>query len=155
MWPDCWSFASISIFQCCYLVIKSCLTLSDPMDRSPPGSSAHGILQARVLEWVAISFSTESSWPKDQTHTSHIGRQVLYHWTTKKVHIFHYFTLKEIQRKKVKLLSHVQLFVTPWAVAYQVSPSMGFSRQEYWSGLPFPSLGDLPDPGIEPGSPTL
>ena len=42
----------------------------------------------------------------------------------------------------------------PWTVAYQVSPSMGFSRQEYWSGLPFPSPGDLPDPGIEPGSPT-
>ena len=44
---------------------------------------------------------------------------------------------------------------TPWTVAYQASPSMGFSRQEYWSGLPFPSPGDLPDPGIEPGSPTL
>ena len=43
----------------------------------------------------------------------------------------------------------------PWTVAYQVPPSMGFSRQEYWSGLPFPSPGDLPDPGIEPGSPTL
>ena len=56
---------------------------------------------------------------------------------------------------KVKLLSHVQLFVTPWAVAYRAPPSMGFSRQEYWSGLPFPSPGDLPDPGIEPGSPTF
>ena len=44
---------------------------------------------------------------------------------------------------------------TPWTGAYQASPSMGFSRQEYWSGLPFPSPGDLPDPGIEPGSPTL
>ena len=50
---------------------------------------------------------------------------------------------------KVKLLSHVQLFVTPWTIAYQASPSMGFSRQEYWSGLPFPSQG------IKPGSPTL
>ena len=56
---------------------------------------------------------------------------------------------------KVKSLSHVRLFVTPQTVAYQASPSMGFSRQEYWSGLPFPSPGDLPDPGIEPGSPTL
>ena len=45
--------------------------------------------------------------------------------------------------------------VTPWTVAYQAPPSMGFSRQECWSGLPFPSPGDLPDPGIEPGSPTL
>ena len=52
----------------------------------------------------------------------------------------------------MKLLSRVQLFATPWTVAYQASPSMGFSRQEYWSGLPFLSPGDLPDPGIEPGS---
>ena len=56
---------------------------------------------------------------------------------------------------KVKLLSHVQLFATPWTVAYQGPPSMGFSRQEYWSGLPLPSPEDLPDPGIEPRSPTL
>ena len=56
---------------------------------------------------------------------------------------------------KVKSLSHVRLFATQWAVAYQTPPSMGFSRQEYWSGLPFPSAGDLPDPGIEPGSPAL
>ena len=57
--------------------------------------------------------------------------------------------------KKVKSLSRVQLSATPWTVAHQASPSMGFSRQEYWSGLPFPSPGDLPDPGIEPRSPTL
>ena len=56
---------------------------------------------------------------------------------------------------KVKSLSGVPLFVTPWTVAYQVPPFMGFSRQECWSGLPFPSPEDLPDPGIEPGSPTL
>ena len=56
---------------------------------------------------------------------------------------------------KVKLLSRVQLFATPWTVAYQAPPPMGFSRQEYWSGLPFPSPGDLPNPGIEPESSTL
>ena len=56
---------------------------------------------------------------------------------------------------KVKLLSHVLLFATLWTVACQAPLSMGFSRQEYWSGLPFPSPGDLPDPGIEPGSPAL
>ena len=55
----------------------------------------------------------------------------------------------------MKLLSHVQLFATPWTVAYQVPPSMGFSRQEYWSGLPFPFPGDLPDPGIKPRYPAL
>ena len=51
--------------------------------------------------------------------------------------------------------SRVRLFATLWTVAYQVPPSMGFSRQEYWSGVPFPSPGDLPHPGIEPGSPAL
>ena len=55
----------------------------------------------------------------------------------------------------MKLLSRVRLFATPWTVADQAPPSMGFSRQECWSGLPFPSPGDLPDPGIEPGSPAL
>ena len=55
----------------------------------------------------------------------------------------------------MKSLSHVQLFATLWTVAYQAFPSMGFSRQEYWSGLPFPSPGDLPDPGIKPRSPAL
>ena len=58
-------------------------------------------------------------------------------------------------KMKVKSLSRVWLFVTSWTVAYQASPSMGFFRQEYWSGLPFPPPGDLPDPGIEPRSPAL
>ena len=56
---------------------------------------------------------------------------------------------------KVKLLSRVRLFATPWTVAYQAPLSMGFSRQEYWSGVPFPSPGDLPNPGITLGSPAL
>ena len=55
----------------------------------------------------------------------------------------------------MKLLSHVQLFATLWTVAYQAPPSMEFSRQEYWTGLPFPSPGDLPDSGIKPRSPSL
>ena len=87
----------------CVLVAQSCPPLCNPMDRSPPGPSVHGILQARTLEWVAISFS------------------------------------KRNYRKKVKSLSHIRLFVTPWTVAYQAPPSMEFSRQEYWSGLPSPS----------------
>ena len=56
---------------------------------------------------------------------------------------------------KVKSLSRVQLFVTLWTVAHQAPPSLGFFRQEYWGGLPFPSPGDLPNPGIEPGPPVL
>ena len=62
--------------------------------------------------------------------------------------------MKVKEKVKVKSLTSVQLFETPWTVAYHALPSMGFSRQEYWSGLPFPFPEDLPDPGIKPGSPT-
>ena len=84
--------------------LQSCLTLSDPIDGSPPGSPVPGILQARTLEWVAIFFSNA--------------------WKCK---------------VKVKSLSCVRLLETPWTAAYQAPPSMGFSRQEYWSGVPLPS----------------
>ena len=84
--------------------LQSCPTLCDPRDGSPPGSPVPGILQARTLEWVAISFSNAWKW-----------------------------------KVKVKSLSCVWLFVTPWTAAYQAPPPMGFSRQEYWSGLPSPS----------------
>ena len=67
---------------CCCLVVKPCLTLCHPMACSPPGSPVHGIFQARILEWVAISFSRASSQPRDWTHISCIGRQILYHWVT-------------------------------------------------------------------------
>ena len=84
--------------------LQSCPTLCDPIDGSPPGSPVPGILQARTLEWVAISSSNTWKW-----------------------------------KVKVKLLSCVQLFATPWTAAYQAPPPMGFSRQEYWSGVPLPS----------------
>ena len=84
--------------------LQSCPTLCDPIDSSQPGSPIPGILQARTLEWVAISFSNAWKW-----------------------------------KVKVKLLSHVRLLATPWTAAHQVPPSMGFSRQEYWSGVPLPS----------------
>ena len=84
--------------------LQSCPTLCDPIDSSPPGSPVPGILQARTLEWVAISFSNAWKW-----------------------------------KVKVKSLSHVRLFATPWTAAHQAPPSMGFSRQEYWSGVPLPS----------------
>ena len=84
--------------------LQSCPTLCDPLDGSPPGSAAPGILQARILEWAAISFSNSWKW-----------------------------------KVKVKSLSRVQLLVTSWPAAYQAPLSMGFSRQEYWSGVPLPS----------------
>ena len=69
--------------SCCCLVTQSCLTLRDPMDCSPPGSSVHGISQTRMLEWVVISFFRGSSQVRDQTHVSCIGRQSLYHLSHK------------------------------------------------------------------------
>ena len=84
--------------------LQSCLTLCDPIDGRPPGSSVPGILQARIMEWADISCSNAWKW-----------------------------------KVKMKLLGCVRLFMTPWTVAHQALPSMGFSRQEYWSGLPCPS----------------
>ena len=73
----------------------------------------------------------------------------------KLIHWFRHDWLEDHILPKVKLFSRVSLFVTSWTVAHQAPPSMGFSRKKYWSGSPFPSLGDLPYPGIEPGSPAL
>ena len=84
--------------------LQSCPTLCDPIDGSPPGSPIPGILQARTLEWVAISFSNAWKW-----------------------------------KVQVKSLSRVRPLVTPWTAAHQAPPSMGFSRQECWSGVPLPS----------------
>ena len=84
--------------------LRSCPTLCNPIDGSPPGSPVPGILQTRTLEWVAISFSNVWKW-----------------------------------KVKVKSLSHVRPSVSPWTAAFQAPPSMGFSRQEYWSGVPLPS----------------
>ena len=93
-----------SWFQSAAKSLQSCLTLCDPIDGSPPGSLVPGVLQARTLEWVAISFSNAWKW-----------------------------------KVKVKSLSRVQLLATSWTAAYQAPPSMGFSRQEYWSVVPLPS----------------
>ena len=71
------------------------------------------------------------------------------------IRVFSSESALHIRWSEVRLLSHVRLFATPWTVAFQVPPSLGFSRQEYWSGLQFPSPGDLPNPGIKPGSPIL
>ena len=84
--------------------LQSCPTLCDPIDSSPPGSPVPGMLQARILEWAAISSSNAWKW-----------------------------------KVKVKSLSRVRLLATPWTAAYQAPLPMGFSRQEYWSGVPLPS----------------
>ena len=99
------------------------------LEYSLPTSSVHGISQAKILEWVSIFFSRQSSWPRDQTHVSSIGRQILYHWDTREAP---YIML-------LSRFSRVRLCVTPETAAHHASPSLGFSRQEHWSGLPFPS----------------
>ena len=81
-----WSIQGI-ICMCVCSFAKSCLTLCDPMGCSPPGSSVHGISQARILEWVAISFSRGSSQSMNQTHVSSIGRRILYQWATREAPI--------------------------------------------------------------------
>ena len=102
--PSPYTYTSVKSAAAAAKSLQSCPTLCNPIDGSPPGSSVHGILQARTLEWVAISFSNAWKW-----------------------------------KVKVKLLSHVWLLATPWTAAQQAPPSMGFSRQEYWSGVPLPS----------------
>ena len=83
---DVYLFCGLYYALCCLinvwvcLVIKWCPTLCDPIDCSPPGSSVHRIFQERILEWVSISSSRGSSWPRDQTCVSCISRQILYHW---------------------------------------------------------------------------
>ena len=89
-----WFKSCLCHFLCCYLVAKSCLTLCKPMECSLPGSSVHGILQARILEWVAISSSRGSFQLRDQTRISCIGRQILYHWVTQEAGFLRYLFWK-------------------------------------------------------------
>ena len=139
-----------SFFSACtHNPAQSCPTLCDPRDGSPPGSSVPGILQTRILQWLAISFSLQFLIP-----SAFQFLQILIFIMLKSFHN-NIKPLTQCLKVKVKLLSCVQLFATQWTVAHQAPPSMEFSRQEYQSGLPFPSQGDLPDPRIEHWSPTL
>ena len=89
-------------------------------------------------------------WTEEPGRLQAIGSQRVRHdWAHRHNIVLYLFFLTKNEVK----WSRVQLFATPWTVAHQALPSMGFSRQEYWSGLPFPSPGDLPNPGIEPRSP--
>ena len=128
---------------------------------SLPGSSVHGILQARILEWVAISFSRGSSQWSNPGHLH--CRKILYHLSHQTLSFSTWILVymparKEYYRNYVSLLrcfSRVWLFAPLWTATCQVSQSMGFSRQEYWSELPCASSGGLPDLGIEPMSSAL
>ena len=148
--------------------LQSCLTLCDPIDGSPPGSPVPGILQARTLEWVAIpspmhesekgkwslSVLSNPQWP----HGLQPSR-LLHPWDFpgKSTGVGCHCLLREgTMLREIKWThSVVSNSATPWTVAHQAPPSTGFSRQEYWRGLPFPSPGDLPNSGIKPRSPVL
>ena len=129
-------------------LLQSCLTLCDYMDSSPPGSSVHRILQARILEWVAISFfaATAKSLqlcltlcnPIDGSPPASPIPGILQARTLEWVAISFSNTWK--WKVKVTSLSRVRLLAIPWTAAYQAPLPIGFSRQEYWSGLPLPSL---------------
>ena len=121
-------------------VTQLCLSLFDPKDCSLPGSSVHGILQVRILEWIAVPFSRGSSQPSDWTPVSPIVGGFFTIWATREAQNFKW---------KCQSLCRIQLFVTPWTGDHQALLSMGFSRQEYWSGLLLPSAEDIPDPGIQ------
>ena len=135
------------------LVAQECLTLSDPMDYSPPGSSVLGILQARTLEWAAMPFPRGSSRPRDQTQVSCIAGRFFYCLSHQKSMISVCVCVCVYMR--ACMLSHfscVRLFVTSGTVARQAPLSVGLSRQKYWGALPCPPTGEIPDPGIEPMS---
>ena len=120
--------------------------MSDPLRPhglySPPGSPVHGILQARILEWVAMPFSRGSSWPGDQTCLS-CGSCTA----------GGFFTTEPPGKRSSFLVWLCHTPVTPWTVAYYAPLSMRFPRQDYWLDCHFPSPGDLPDPVIEPSLP--
>ena len=148
----------------CAQSLQSCLC--GPMDCSPPGSSVHGILQVRTLECFAIPFFRELNPGIEPSCVSCIADRFFIHWVTWEPSLsphqgpnplsspclswWHSSLSVQASWKKVKVksLSRVRLLATPWTVAHQAPPSMEFSRQEYWSELPFPSPGDLPNPGI-------
>ena len=123
--------------------LQSCSILCDPMDCSPPGSSIHGILQARILEWVAMpsprvtnTWTALTMWPGQESFNPH---------SDPTRHCLLLFSCSGL----------IDSSENPWAVAHQAPLSVEFPRQEYWSGLPFPSSRDLPHPRIELVSPAL
>ena len=134
--PVCWNTSEVSLEQSfLYLytlrvcVSQSCPTLCDPMDCSPPHSSIHRILQARILEWVAIPFSRESSQTRDQTWVFCIGRWILWHLSHQGSPVTGF--KQQVCVCMLSCFSRAQLFATLWTIALQAPLSMGFSRQEY------------------------
>ena len=114
--------------------------------QAPPSMQ---ILQARILEWVTMPSSRGSSQPRDQTQVSHIAGGFLTILATREISIYNYISESEVAQSCPTLCDPMD------SSLHQGPPSMGFSRQEDWGGLPFPSPGNLPNPGIEPRSLTL
>ena len=105
------------------LVAQSCPTLCDPMDCSPPGSSVHGILQARILEWIAMPSSRVSSWPRDQTHVSCIASRFLTIWVTREAQPSH---TRYYLRYILCIIKHNECFMAVISIHAQKSSFVGF-----------------------------
>ena len=190
------------VYVCVCSVAQLCPSLCDPMDGSLPGSSVHGIILARLLEWVASSSSIfffkiwlhrvwvaacsiflvatsgilswglrtlscsmwdQISWAGTKPRPSALGAWNLSCWISRKVPVLHFVYIPHTQAthratqdkawllpRPSCVLSHIWLFSTPWTVAHQAPLCMGFSSQEYQSGLPFPPPRYLPNSAIEP-----
>ena len=155
-------------------LLQLCPTLCDPRDCSPPGFSVHGILQARILDLLhpvikpaspaspalqaeslpLLVFFLIDSFRMTIKNSSHLQIETvlpLPFWSLCLLFLF----LDFLHWKESEVTQSCLTLCDPWTVAYQAPLSMEFSRQEYWSGLPLPSLGHLPDPRIESGSPAL
>ena len=170
LWKNCPKPKEYTVHGSVVLVAQSCVTLCVPKDCSPAGSSVHGILLARILEWISIPSSKISSWPRDRTWVSYIVGRLFTVWATGEaveahmvnttlyfstVHTVLYLWTNII--RSLLLFSHWVLsdsFATPWIIACQAPLLMRLPRQEYWSGLPVSSLGNLSDSRIELVSPT-
>ena len=123
-------------------VTQTCLALCDLMKRNLPSSSVHGILQARILGWVAIPFSSGSSQPRDRTQVSHMAGRSFAIWATKLSQLCWKWKWKLVTQLGITLFD-------PMDCSLPGPLSIEFSRQEYLTGLPFPFPGDLPNPGID------
>ena len=137
----------------CTKLLQSCPTLCDPMDYSPPGSSVHGILQARILEWVAMP----SPWdlPSSGNKPTFLMFPVLAGGFFTSSTTWEAKEWSELKWNESHLFMSNSLWPYGLTVAHQALLSMGFPREGYWSGLPFASPGDLPDPGNKLMSPAL
>ena len=158
-----WFFSPVVVVV---FIVQSCPALCNPMDCSPPVSSVRGILQIRILEWYFCALLQEVEFFPTQELNPYLlhCRQAFFFtpWASWEAHAIHqphpnatHQCSKMVKRGVCGSHSVVSSSLWPWTVVCQAPLSMESSRREYWNGLPFPSPGALPHPGMEPRSPAL